>query len=68
MLMTTDTSLSINEIIRRIPASVAVLNAYGIDTCCGGEISLAESSKEIGVAPENILRAITAASRAREPR
>jgi len=59
--MTTDASLSINEIIRRVPASIAVLNEYGIDTCCGGEISLAESAKEIGVAPEDILRAITAA-------
>ena len=60
--MTTDASLSVNEIIRRIPASIAVLNAYGIDTCCGGEISLAESAKDIGVPPEDILRAITAAS------
>lgn len=66
--MTTDASLSINEIIRRVPASISVLNAYGIDTCCGGEISLAESAKEIGVSPEDILRAITAASGTGETR
>ena len=60
--MTTDASLSINEIICRVPASIAVLNAYGIDTCCGGEISLTETAKDIGVPPEEILRAITAAA------
>jgi iron-sulfur cluster repair protein YtfE (RIC family) len=60
--MITDASLSINEIIRRVPASIAALNAYGIDTCCGGELSLTESAKEIGVAPDDILRAIAAAS------
>jgi iron-sulfur cluster repair protein YtfE (RIC family) len=66
--MTTDASLSINEIIRRAPASIAVLNEYGIDTCCGGELSLRESAKEIGVAPEVILRAIAAASTSGEAR
>ena len=66
--MTPNASLSINEIIRRIPSSIAALTAYGIDTCCGGEISLTERAKEIGVAPEEILRAITAASTAGESR
>ena len=66
--MMTDASLAINEIIRRVPASIAVLNSYGIDTCCGGEISLTESAKEIGVAPEDILRAIAAANTTGETR
>ena len=64
--MTLDPSLSINEIIRRAPVSIMVLNTYGIDTCCGGEISLTESAKEIGVSPEDILRAVTAATRTGE--
>ena len=31
-----DPSLTINEIIRRYPTTIAVLNAFGVDTCCGG--------------------------------
>jgi iron-sulfur cluster repair protein YtfE (RIC family) len=31
-----DPTLSVNEIIRRYPASISILNAHGIDTCCGG--------------------------------
>jgi len=35
-----DATLSINDIVRRYPASLSILTARGIDTCCGGDIPL----------------------------
>ena len=35
-----DPSLTVNEILLRYPAAVTVINAYGIDSCCGGGIFL----------------------------
>jgi iron-sulfur cluster repair protein YtfE (RIC family) len=36
--------LTVNEAIRRYPATVAVFNAFGIDACCGGAAPLAAAS------------------------
>jgi regulator of cell morphogenesis and NO signaling len=36
-----DPTLTINEIIRRYPAAITVLNAFGVDSCCGGGEPLA---------------------------
>ena len=41
-----DPSLTVNEILRRHPAAVAVINAYGIDSCCGGGIPLETAARE----------------------
>ena len=35
-----DATLSINDIVRRYPASLPILTARGIDTCCGGDLPL----------------------------
>ena len=36
-----DPALTVNEILRRFPEAVTVMNAFGIDSCCGGGIPLA---------------------------
>ena len=41
-----DPSLTVNEILRRYPAAVAVINAHGIDSCCGGGIPLETAARE----------------------
>jgi iron-sulfur cluster repair protein YtfE (RIC family) len=41
-----DPSLSVNEILRLHPDAVSVLNAHGIDTCCGGAMSLRAAALE----------------------
>lgn len=56
--LTTLPDLSVNEILRRWPASVAALNAHGVDTCCGGASSLAEAAAEIGVPVSTLVDAI----------
>ena len=53
-----DTTLSVNEIIRRYPASLAVLNAAGIDTCCGGAESLAVAARNSGADLERLVAGI----------
>jgi regulator of cell morphogenesis and NO signaling len=34
-------TMTVNEVVRLYPASIAVFNEYGIDTCCGGGVALA---------------------------
>ncbi len=53
-----DPTLSVNEILKRCPASVRVLNAFGIDTCCGGAASLAEAAAEANIPVTDLLDAI----------
>ena len=50
--------LSVNEILRRWPSAVAALNAYGLDTCCGGALSLADSAAEAGVPVTALVEAV----------
>jgi len=35
-----DAALTVNEILLRHPTTVSVLDAFGIDSCCGGGIPL----------------------------
>ena len=53
-----DPSLTVNEVLRRWPAAVTALNAFGIDTCCGGAAPLEAAAGEAGVALGEIVAAI----------
>ena len=53
-----DQNLTINEVLLKYPSAVAVLNAYGIDTCCGGGNSLAEAAACDGIDLDEILGAL----------
>jgi regulator of cell morphogenesis and NO signaling len=39
-------SLTVNEILLRYPSAVTVMNAHGIDSCCGGAITLEAVARE----------------------
>lgn len=41
-----DPTLTVNEILQRHPATIGVINAHGIDSCCGGGIPLATVARE----------------------
>lgn len=43
--------LSVNEAIRRYPATVEIFNRYGIDACCGGAAPVAEAAARDGADP-----------------
>ena len=52
-----DPTLTLNEITARFPATIAVFNDFGMDVCCGGDVSLAEAASRDGAD----LDAVTAA-------
>ena len=58
--LTIDPALSINEIIKRHPASIGVLNAHGLDTCCGGGESLRSAALEARVDLRTLVQEIVA--------
>lgn len=53
-----DPAITVNDVMACFPASIAVLNALGIDTCCGGMESLRDAATEAGVALPVLLAAI----------
>lgn len=57
-----DANLTVNEVIRRHPATVAVFNDFGIDACCGGAAPLAQAAMRDGVDPVALLEAVRAAA------
>jgi regulator of cell morphogenesis and NO signaling len=58
-----DAEWSVNEILARFPASARVLNAWGVDTCCGGHHSLAEAAREGALDLDALVAEILGASR-----
>lgn len=55
---TTIAAASVNELLRLAPATGAVFNRFGVDTCCGGGLPLDEAAREAGVPLEELLAAI----------
>lgn len=55
-------TMTVNEAIRRFPATVAVFNEYGIDACCGGAVPIDEAARRDGADPEALLAALQRAA------
>ncbi len=55
--------LSVNETIRRWPATVAVFNEFGIDACCGGGACNRDAAARDGAEPARMLAALLQAIR-----
>ncbi|HEV3050511.1 MAG TPA: DUF542 domain-containing protein [Longimicrobium sp.] len=60
-----DADLTVNETIRRFPATLPVFKAFGIDTCCGGAAHLTEAAERKGADPVALLEAVRAAAEVR---
>lgn len=43
-----DAEATVNAILDQHPAALRVLNAFGIDACCGGARTLVEAAREDG--------------------
>jgi len=54
-MTSTDT---VNDVLRDTPAAAAVLNRLGIDTCCGGSLSLAQAAASVGMPLSQLLAAL----------
>ena len=46
---TLDLTLTINELVTRFPKTIEVFNRFGLDTCCGGGVTVAEAARRDGV-------------------
>lgn len=53
-----DQELSVNEVMKRYPATMEIFNRFGIDTCCGGNASVTEAARRDGVDLDSLLEAI----------
>lgn len=56
--LTIDPRLSVNEIVRRWPATMGVMNDFGIDACCGGADPLEEAAVRDGAELNALLEAL----------
>jgi regulator of cell morphogenesis and NO signaling len=52
--------LTINTVVQRYPAALGVFNARGLDTCCGGALTLADAAGRHGLDLAELLAALEA--------
>jgi regulator of cell morphogenesis and NO signaling len=53
-----DSASTVNQVIARYPATIAVFNRFGIDTCCGGAEPIADAARRDGADLEALLTAL----------
>lgn len=53
--------MTVNETIQRFPRTVAVFDAHGIDSCCGGALPVAEAAARHGIPLPELLKELEAA-------
>lgn len=56
--LTIEPTWTVNEVIARYPATVAVFNRFGVDSCCGGGAPLSEAAPRDGVALDSLMQAL----------
>lgn len=57
---TLDCSRTVNQIVTAHPSTLAVFEAWGIDTCCGGQHAVKEVVRRHGLDGEALCRALQA--------
>lgn len=53
-----DKGSTVNEIVAQYPDSITVFNQFGIDSCCGGAVPLAEAAQRDGADVDELLAAL----------
>jgi iron-sulfur cluster repair protein YtfE (RIC family) len=53
-----DANETVNQLVARAPEALAVLQRFGLDTCCGGSLSLAVAAEHHGLDVVELLVAI----------
>ena len=54
-----DLAMTVNDVLRRVPQTGPVFNAFGVDACCGGARALADAARTAGLEPALLLDALT---------
>ncbi|HEX6560366.1 MAG TPA: DUF542 domain-containing protein [Longimicrobiales bacterium] len=57
-----DANLTVNQVVRLIPETVAVFNEFGIDSCCGGGVAIAVAAERDGVDLDTLLQRLNVAA------
>lgn len=57
---TTDSAETVEDAARRSPRAAEILRGFGIDTCCGGRLTLSQAPASAGVPVETVLEALDA--------
>jgi iron-sulfur cluster repair protein YtfE (RIC family) len=60
---TLDCSRSVNAILTTFPATLPVFNRFGLDTCCGSALSVADAARAADVDSEALCEALSEALR-----
>ena len=50
--------LTVNEALAAAPATAEIFNRLGVDTCCGGTLTLTEAARAAGIAPGDLRAAV----------
>ncbi len=50
--------MTINQVLKLYPKSIAILNKFNIDTCCGGTRTLEQAVKEDKADLDSLLQAL----------
>ncbi len=53
-----DTTMTINEIVARFAETMPVFNRFGMDTCCGGGVTVDEAARRDGIEAEAVYAAL----------
>lgn len=53
-----DTNETVNAIVAQYPDTIGVFNQFGIDSCCGGGVPLADAARRDGADIDTLVRAL----------
>ena len=62
-----DLSCSVNDVIQRCPDTLPVFSAYGLDTCCRGNLSVRDAALDANVDPSVLETALRETLAANDP-
>ncbi|HET7614167.1 MAG TPA: DUF542 domain-containing protein [Gemmatimonadaceae bacterium] len=54
-----DCSLTVNAVRAQHPSTLDVFNRFGLDTCCGGRLSVSDAAQAAGVDAKALCAALT---------
>jgi len=53
-----DRTMTVNQIVANYPETMSVFNGFGIDTCCGGGVSVEEAARRDSLDVEVVMAAL----------
>lgn len=59
---TVNPSMSLRDLVAQCPPALAVLTEYGMDACCGGDLTVERAAKAHGVELGKLVRKLEAAA------